>query len=98
MLWFDTTSQQVDGQVPNIFTQLHRIVRHGHSMVIHNAINAVIIILKADPILYRTEITSKMKFAGWLNATQNDFFLIFRSAGKKLFVSDTTYFNLVKAR
>ncbi len=57
---FNTACEQIEYHFPGVLAELDSIVRHGHGVVVHHAIGAIILILKSYPVLYGTEVISKV--------------------------------------
>ena len=66
----DAGRQQTHGHLERPPLQSANLVRLCNSMIIHDADETLVTVLKLDPVLDRAKIVSDVEFAGWLNARE----------------------------
>ena len=72
---FNSSSQEVEANIPALFCHLLSRKGHRHGVVIGHHKVAIIVLLQTDPVFNGTKIASEVEFARWLNAGEDGLIL-----------------------
>jgi hypothetical protein len=73
VLGLNSGGQEIENHIPGIFLQFFGLVGHGHGVIIHDAVKALMVILKFDPAFDGTKIVSQMHLSCRLNGRKHAF-------------------------
>ena len=76
-LWIDSYRQIQGSHIQNMLPQGFRILRHGDGMLVHDTVNAFMIILQLYELLQCTQIISQVNVSCRLYAGKNSFHTLF---------------------
>ena len=74
MLRIDSRCQKQRGQLANLCAKFFRLLVNGDSVQIHNAENALVLVLNLDPIADGTQVIADVQIPGRLDAGENTCF------------------------
>ena len=79
LLRVDAAGHQLGKELNGLAAEGGGVLTDGDGVLIHHAVDAVVLILHGHPVAQRTQIVAQMEGAAGLDAAENDFFIGFHN-------------------
>lgn len=76
-LRIDAAGEELGKQLQRLAAQFCGVLAHGDGMLVHHTVDAVILVLKLNPVPHGAQIVAQVNFAAGLNAAENSFAILF---------------------